>query len=454
MTVTETTTELPTSRPVRLMIEGKVTADKRKFSGITWREPPLSVVLTHEDHDRVVGSIRDIVKAGSQILGVMDFDLESEDGRMVARQVRDGHRRGLSVELGDQVVEVECHETDEEGFCVDGVMHTTSARIGTVALAPFGALEGAEILPEGEGIPEVPQDEREAVAASGRYYAEILTSDRVEAFAAGFTTNNGRWEVLHGDPVGSTLGIRLGEALEAGIIVGMTAGGGPLLPPRNWFEDPDLTEPTALSISEDGRVFGHVAAWGTCHIGRNDICLTPPSGTDYRLFLLGERDTDEGTVAVGQITLGTDHPDTRWAWGRARDHYADTGCAVADIVVGEDPYGIWCAGAVRPDATDEQIVALKAAKLSGDWRPLQGKYELVAALAVNTPGFPIPRTSTAIAASGEQQGLVAAGIVEGEHKSCGCDTTGSRLDRLEAIVEAAGLESVAVEAIAASLRQE
>src|SRR5690606_13420397 len=46
----------------------------------------------------------------------------------------------------------------------------------------------------------------------------------------------------------------------------------------------------------------------------------------------------------------------------------------------------------------------------GDWRRVGGGFEMVAALAVNVPGFPIPRT--AVAASAEKESaLVAAGIV-------------------------------------------
>jgi hypothetical protein len=57
--------------------------------------------------------------------------------------------------------------------------------------------------------------------------------------------------------------------------------------------------------------------------------------------------------------------------------------------------------------------ALRAASLSGDWRRIDGSLELVAALAVNVPGFPIPRTQASMAASA-QTALVASGIVQPE----------------------------------------
>jgi hypothetical protein len=113
-------------------------------------------------------------------------------------------------------------------------------------------------------------------------------------------------------------------------------------------------------------------------------------------------------LPVGHITLGTGHANLTAKASDAAAHYDNTGSCVADVRVGEDEYGIWVAGAARPDA---DLDVLRAASLSGDWRRVNGELELVAALAVNVPGFPIPRTQTAVAASA-QIALVAAGIPE------------------------------------------
>jgi hypothetical protein len=50
------------------------------------------------------------------------------------------------------------------------------------------------------------------------------------------------------------------------------------------------------------------------------------------------------------------------------------------------------------------------AKLSGDWRRIQGKFRLVAMLAVNVPGFGVPRMQAGMQ-DGRQVSLVASGIV-------------------------------------------
>jgi hypothetical protein len=44
-----------------------------------------------------------------------------------------------------------------------------------------------------------------------------------------------------------------------------------------WFADPQFSELTPLTVTDDGRVFGHFAQWDTCHIGIPDVCTTAPS---------------------------------------------------------------------------------------------------------------------------------------------------------------------------------
>jgi hypothetical protein len=184
----------------------------------------------------------------------------------------------------------------------------------------------------------------------------------------------------------------------------------PVAPPREWFADPQLSGPTPLTVTADGRVYGHLAAWNVCHMGIADRCvLAPRSQTGYKYFRNGDVMTADGSmIKVGRLTVGTGHADARLGYIPAADHYDNTGTAAAIVVPREDQWGINVAGAVTADATPEQIAALRRSPLSGDWRRTrEGGLELVAALSVNTPGFPI----IASAASGEQISLVAAGLV-------------------------------------------
>lgn len=192
--------------------------------------------------------------------------------------------------------------------------------------------------------------------------------------------------------------------------------------PAEWFTDPELTAPTPVTVTPEGRVFGHIAQWGVCHtglglsVGMDDSCTAaPPSPSNYAYYRTGVIDTDQGEIPVGNLTMGIGHAGERVTAGAAIAHYDNTSAVVADVVTGEDEYGIWFSGAMRSDLTDEQIRAFKASTLSGDWRQIGGEYELVAALAVNVPGFPIPRLALA-ASGGRLTALIAAGIIPREEK--------------------------------------
>lgn len=189
---------------------------------------------------------------------------------------------------------------------------------------------------------------------------------------------------------------------------GIVAGGFPVKPPAAWFEDPGFTQLTPLTVESSGRVYGHIAAWHTSHIGMAGGIKPPRSKSKYAFFRTGTLETAEGEfVDVGQITLAGGHAPLEASVPQAVAHYDDTNSAVMDVAAGEDKHGIWVAGALRPNVTDEQVRAIRASSVSGDWRPINGRLELVAVCAVNCPGFPIPRARVA---SGTPIAIVAAGV--------------------------------------------
>jgi hypothetical protein len=189
----------------------------------------------------------------------------------------------------------------------------------------------------------------------------------------------------------------------------MASAGAPLEPPSMWFANPGLTAKTPLTISRDGRVFGHLAAWGECHrdVSQRECVLAPHSAASYAPFHLGEVLTAEGeSVRVGKIIMDTRHADIQFGYLSAAIHYDNTGDEVAVVRAGEDEHGIWVAGAVVPEATAKQVAKLRRSPLSGDWRAVDGNLELTAALAVNVPAFPV------YAMEGEDRtALTAAGTV-------------------------------------------
>lgn len=192
----------------------------------------------------------------------------------------------------------------------------------------------------------------------------------------------------------------------------VTAAAGPLAPPADWFTDPQLTGPSPLEITAAGRVYGHLACWDSCHTAFSGQCVSPPaSPSGYAYFRTGSLTTREGTqIPVGHLTLNTVHAAKTASPAATLAHYENTGLAVADVAAGEDSFGIWVAGALRPGITEEQLRALRSSPLSGDWRRIGGHLELIAALAVNVPGFPIPRPQ-GLTASGQTVCLIASGML-------------------------------------------
>ncbi len=182
-------------------------------------------------------------------------------------------------------------------------------------------------------------------------------------------------------------------------------------PPSLWFTNPELSVPVGITVTDQGRVYGHAAQWGECHVGFDDICVSPPFEDNHPHFMTGEVVCDDDThVAVGQITIGTGHAPLSYRASRAVEHYDNTGVVVADVAVGNDDVGIWVAGAVRPHAEVSRVHDLRASgRVSGDWRRIGGELRLVGLLGVNVAGFPL--NTRARVASGVAQSLVAAGFM-------------------------------------------
>jgi hypothetical protein len=200
----------------------------------------------------------------------------------------------------------------------------------------------------------------------------------------------------------------------------ITAAATPVAPPADFFSTPEPDSPTPMTYEEDGRVFGHPALWGSCHRGfmggAFEQCVTPPrSNTDYAQFHLGHIITAEGEkVAIGKITFDTDHAPLTSDVVAASRHYDNTGSVGAYVRATNGKLGPWFSGVLKPDLAPEALVALRANPLSGDWRSLNGNLELVAALAVPVPGFPIPQLGLSAAIEGGVQTLILPGY-------CDCD---------------------------------
>lgn len=179
-----------------------------------------------------------------------------------------------------------------------------------------------------------------------------------------------------------------------------------------------------LTVTEDGRVFGHACLWGRCHAGFRDRCVVPPRNGDYSRFMHGEA---RPGVRTGPLTVGTTHATLRASATEAMDHYSHTGRAVADVTVGEDHLGLWVSGRIRPGANAADVAALRGSSLSGDWRPVNGRYRLCGLLAVNQPGYLVQRAS--------ESAVITAG-------PCSCEDIEAEVDPMaEVLARLAELEA-------------
>lgn len=184
-------------------------------------------------------------------------------------------------------------------------------------------------------------------------------------------------------------------------------------PPAAYFEYPGQVKGlTPLTITDDRRVFGHVADRNSCHLGFPGQCKKmPPSRTNYAYFHTGAVKTAEGEqLPVGKITLGPGHADTRWGLQPTLEHYDSVATTAAVGRVYEDQYGLWFSGILHPEADDVTVFDLRSSPPSGDWRPVGGSMELVGVHAVNVPGFAIKRTIGRVDGSGQPLAMIAAAV--------------------------------------------
>lgn len=175
------------------------------------------------------------------------------------------------------------------------------------------------------------------------------------------------------------------------------------------FSDPKLTRPTAPSMNnETGRIYGHLAEWG--HVIRGGRDVTPRNRNGYRNFHTSQVQTADGRqVSVGRLTVQGGHASTDRGMtaGAARAHYDDVTTAFGLVRVGEDQFGIWFSGVPAPGVDPEVFQQGMTAQLSGDWRDCPGApLDMIAAHAVNSPGFPIYSAMTG--PDGREMALVAS----------------------------------------------
>jgi len=406
-----------------LTVEGVPSGDNRMISegSLTWRELPVPLMLQTVNapgHEGAVicGSIVEVERDGKSIVGRGYFSANDAGG--AARQLLDEKSmRGISVDI-DSVqmvfadpagVELSRDQAMEAHAFGDGEVLEliVSGRVMGATLTPFPAFQEAHVYLLGptENAPEAL-----VASASGPIYRSTRPAD----------------VVLAGDDM-------LGALVAS-------AGGAAAAPPAAWFQLQPMDVPVPFTVSADGRCYGLLAQFGTCHIGNSGVCVEVPQSNDFRSFYTGKTVlTAEGTsLSVGPIIMDTVHPNLRMQASDAQAFYAHTGCAVADVRLYTNDHGIVAAGCVRPEVDELTVRRFRASDISPDWRPIGGQRRLVSLLAVNTSGFLVEGIAASAGrfqpwglvdlATGELGALVAAGAIHNPDRR----TVGDELAEMQA----------------------
>lgn len=439
-----------------ICVTGTPTGDRRQFDSLSWAELPLplrrNIVESHggipQTQAVLVGRIDQIEMRQNEVWASGVIDLGSDAGRETARLMgtreAPGFLRGVSID-GDEepgnpatiesVFPADCADLamadgapsmEDMARCMEPELSIWShARIRGATLTDIAALTQANLyLTSADPIaPEnmpanMPDDDQEVEMVAS---ARESVADVVEALTAAATT----------------------------IVI-------PDLPPTWWFDEPtDLPEIGAITVTDEGRLYGLLAPGGVAHRGMEKRTVAPTRNVDYTRWMNRATITDAGDgttmrVASGPITMNCGHVSP--VGPRARDAAAtlsqyDDSCSIfATACVGEDRKGnVWIAGAVLPDVTPSMVARALACQLSGDWRPhrdRQGWRELCGALLVPVPGFPVANRGARVTM--QSDALVASAVsvifAGAETESCDCASVSEHSVRVDS--EAVSLASV------------
>jgi len=405
--------DLPTWES-ELAYEGLATSDGRLLIAgkISHRDLPLTLMaqtITAEGHmgAEVCGKITSIWKKpcpelGDGVIAIMGSGEFSDElmGPTAASLVEEQVLRGVSVDIApsrrvvldaDTLEEVPEGTMDMEKYVDGGYLVGVEGEVMGATLVPFPAFADAKVR-----MLAVP----DPVTASAE--AAEVEDERKEA---GVITASAGTQVR----------------LVPRTITAAAAGIAPLAPPKDWFFTPEPDGKFPLTVMDDGRIMGHLATWDQCHHGfMNECVLAKPSRTDYSFFHVGQLKTKEGEfVDIGRIVVGETtrdgHASVEYSAAEASRHYDKSALVGAFVRAVDGKYGIWLSGVVRSDCPAERVRDMIANPPSGDWRRENGWLELIAALSVPVPGFPVPRYEYAMTASAdtvEVKTLIATGYYE------------------------------------------
>lgn len=361
-----------------LTVEGAESGDGRLFhlGSLDWATLPLPLMyqpanVGGHSGSFQVGDITHIARKGNEIFGwgtVFSESLDGEHGAGIRRMIGTNGKpssAGVSVDV-DKVkdADVEFVYNDDSGHAVKPEMTIFHrGRIRGATLVAFPAFVEAKLAFTGDNLTASVDDGcgcGEGVLTAGAYTFTI-----------------------------------------------------PDLPKKEWFDRPtDVKMHGALTVTQEGRVFGRLARKGVTHRSVNR--QVPLNTVDYSRWMNKETIVEGGErVVTGVITMNCGHAPTEHygTLANRKQHYDNSCSIVANVRIGEDADGVWVAGALRHGVTSEQVATMMGCQLSGDWQPhpdRRGTQEFIAALLVPVPGFPEARTRASVAM---EDGVIVAATV-------------------------------------------
>lgn len=405
-----------------IAMEGTTTGDGREFAAgsLTWGILPIPLRWLKDDtHGGIqvngvvsIGRIDSIERVGNTIRASGVVDLGQPDGLEAARrmgtQASPGFLSGISIDADDPaqgkmeyVYPPECDGADPatmdpemlETCMIPSLVIFHSGRIRAATLCDIPAFVEAQVYldqPLG-AVPSAPVDDTEVQPVDDTNPAMSVADVVMELTAAAHA-----------------------------IVL-------PDLPPAEWYLEPeDAPEIGAITITDEGRIFGYLAPRNVAHRGFDRKVTVPLGNVDYSRWMNRQTIVDGGhRIAAGAITMDCGHASVHPSIGAraASEHYDNTCSIVATARIGENNKGVWLAGALMADATPGQVARLLACQLSGDWRPHRerpGYRELCGVLVVPVPGFPMAARGMRV--NTEDGQLIASAVpIRFGADLCGCE---------------------------------
>ena len=381
--------------------------DRRMFHEVSWPDLPLSMGWSHGS-DVSVGTVDQLevltADDGTRYVWGRGRFSATDIGRDAARQVAEGTRRTVSVEISDGDY-TEFPVLDDAGEQVGWAMEWSDAVIGSFALERLPAFSGAVIVPD-------------EIAAGYVYVPPEKPNPGDQTVPDDLPRPDP--EDVEDEDIFAMLGLMRSEAESF-----RQAGAGPHVFPAAHFSRIDYGGPTRLTISPDGEVTGYPVLWGKTHRADRSWTAAKNPADDLSEWLVGSTSLDDGrTIRTGVIVSDGLHAPAHQSGAHAdtvRQLIESTASQVAVVNAWADEHGIAVHGSTLPGVTVEQATRAMAGCPSVDQRNLgDGRgFVTMGVLMVNVCGFTPDAHVVSIEDGEPVRRLVASAMME----PCECGGT-------------------------------